>query len=150
MVLHEILLTSHFAVVCRRQSWTFTFGSFLRIPLKPVGWQALPDQLGLMGFPMIFSLDKKKTLMAYPVWFFFFLRREMSRRVSPPFASPIHPQLFGSEQTTSSCPESPELFFVLAQLRIEAERKALIFKRYLHIIRFKNWYILIASRERRT
>lgn len=49
-------------------------------------WQALPDQLSVMSFPMIFSIDKKKTSMAYPVWVFF-LRRDLSDRVTglPPY-----------------------------------------------------------------
>lgn len=35
-----------------------------------MGWQAIPVQLGLMGFPVIATLDNKEMLMVYPVWVF--------------------------------------------------------------------------------
>lgn len=48
--------------------------------------KVLPGQLGLMSFPVISSIDKKKTSMAHSVWVFF-LRRDLSGRVTglPPY-----------------------------------------------------------------
>lgn len=147
MALHEILLTSHFVVLCRRQRILKFHIQFLPKNSSEVcGLAGSPWPTWSHGFPN----EIRRKLWLLVLSGFFFLRRDLSGRVSPPFASPLGPQLSGSKQTTSSCAESPELVFVLARLGIEAERKVPICKRYLYIITVKNWYILITSREGRT